>query len=140
LSTGLTTSRIMNIFFKMFEDKVVVESPGSFMPPTTPATVYEAHNPRNPNLMWGLYYFDFVQCAFEGTRRMRDGMRRAHLPDPRFMQRTGGAFRVTVTLENDVQHRKQFVISEAATVIDPDIYGGLNDSERLIINFLAGEI
>lgn len=63
----------MNIFVKMFEDKMVVESPGAFMPPTTSDTVYDAHNPRNPNLMWALYYFDYVQCAFEGTRRMRAG-------------------------------------------------------------------
>jgi predicted HTH transcriptional regulator len=61
----------MNIFIKMFNDKFVVESPGAFLPPTTAETVFDAHNPRNPNTMWALYYFDFVQCAFEGTRRMR---------------------------------------------------------------------
>ena len=62
----------MNIFVKLFEDRLVVESPGAFLPPTTAKTVFEAHNPRNPNTMWALYYFDFVQCAFEGTRRMQE--------------------------------------------------------------------
>jgi ATP-dependent DNA helicase RecG len=62
----------MNVFVKLFEDKFVVESPGAFLPPTTASTVFDAHNPRNPNTMWALHYLDFVQCAFEGTRRMRD--------------------------------------------------------------------
>ena len=31
----------MNIFVKMFEDKLVVESPGAFLPPTTAETVFD---------------------------------------------------------------------------------------------------
>ena len=127
----------MNIFVKMFEDKFVVESPGSFLPPTTPETVYDAHNPRNPNIMWALYYFDSVQCAFEGTRRMREGMRQADLPDPIFVQRTTGQFQVTVTLKNDHEHRKLFVRDEAAVAINSEIYESLTESEKMIVNFLA---
>jgi ATP-dependent DNA helicase RecG len=129
----------MNIFVRLFEDKMVVESPGSFLPPTTPETVFDAHNPRNPNLMWSLYYFDFVQCAFEGTRRMRDVMRATHLPDPIFVQRTTGTFQVAVTLKNDAEHRKQFVRAEAASNIDPDAYADLSESEKLIVNYLADQ-
>jgi ATP-dependent DNA helicase RecG len=121
----------------MFEDKIVVESPGSFLPPTTAETVFDAHNPRNPHTMWALYYFDFVQCAFEGTRRMRDMMREANLPDPIFVQRTTGTFQVSVTLENDAEHRKQFVRTEAAADINPDIYASLSESEKMIVNYLA---
>lgn len=127
----------MNIYVKMFEDKFVVESPGSFMPPTTSETVYDAHNPRNPRLMWGLYYFDYVQCAFEGTRRMREGMRQANLPDPVFIDRQSGTFSVTVTLENDVEHRKQYVRSEAAAAINPDQYESLSEGEKMVVNYLA---
>lgn len=127
----------MNIYVKMFEDKFVVESPGSFMPPTRESTVYDAHNPRNPNLMWGLYYFEYVQCAFEGTRRMREGMRQASLPDPVFTQKQLGTFQVAVTLENDVEHRKQFVRSEAASAINPDQYESLSESEKVIVNYLV---
>jgi ATP-dependent DNA helicase RecG len=116
----------MNVFVKVFEDKMVIESPGAFMPPTTPETVYDAHNPRNPHLMWGLYYFDFVQCAFEGTRRMRASMREANLPDPKFAQKQVGTFQVTVTLENDVQHRKQYVRTEATAAINPEVHASLS--------------
>jgi ATP-dependent DNA helicase RecG len=127
----------MNIFVKMFDDKLVIESPGSFMPPTTADTVYDAHNPRNPNLMWALYYFDFVQCAFEGTRRMRQGMLDANLPAPKFLQKQVGTFQVSVTLENDQEHRKLSVRAEAAAGIDPDIYASLSESEKMIANYLT---
>lgn len=127
----------MPIFVKMFEDKMVVESPGSFLPPTTAATVYEAHNPRNSRLMWALFYFDFVQCAFEGTRRMRNAMRSANLPDPIFQSKESGVFQVSVVLENAIEHRKSFIRAEAAPGIDAAIYNSLKQEEKMIVNALA---
>lgn len=129
----------MNIYIKMFEDKIVVESPGGFMPPTTAATVYEAHNPRNPNLMWSMYYLNHVLCAYEGTRRMRDDMRSANLPDPVFDQKQVGAHKVVVTLKNNVEHRKFYVRAEAESAINPDLYASLSESERMVVNFLADQ-
>ena len=129
----------MNIFVKMFEVKMVVESPGSFMPPTNADTVYDAHNPRNPNLMWAIYYFDYVQCAFEGTRRMREEMRQANLPDPRFAQKQAGTFQVSVTLQNDQEHRKQYVRAEAASAIDTGIYAQLSEAEKIIVKYLTDQ-
>lgn len=127
----------MNIFVKMFEDKMVIESPGTFFPPTTAGTVYDAHNPRNPNLMWSMYYFDFVQCAYEGTRRMRAGMQEANLPDPVFQERQSGVFQVSVVLQNNVEHRKAFVRAEAMSAVDPLIYASLSQNERLLTNWAA---
>lgn len=129
--------RHMNIFVKMFNDKIAIDSPGSFMPPTTATTVYDAHNPRNPNLMWGMYYFDFVQCAFEGTRRMRSGMREQGLPDPIFEQKTAGIFQVSVVLKNNIEHAKSFIRAEVAPVIDPIIFESLSQDERLLVNWMA---
>jgi ATP-dependent DNA helicase RecG len=127
----------MNVFVKLFEDKFVVESPGAFLPPTTASTVFEAHNPRNPNTMWALHYLEFVQCAFEGTRRMRDTMRSANLPDPIFVQNAEGTFRVTVTLKNHIEHRRNYVRSEAAAGINPELYESLSESEKMVVNYLA---
>ena len=129
--------RNMPIFVKMFDDKFVVESPGSFLPPTTADTVYEAHNPRNSNLMWAMYYFDWVQCAFEGTRRMRDTMRSANLPDPIFSSKESGVFQVSVVLKNAIEHRKSFIRAEAAPGIDQKIYNALLQEEKMIVNALA---
>ena len=127
----------MNIFVKMFENKLVIESPGGFMPPTTAETVYNAHNPRNPNLMWALFYFDYVQCAFEGTRRMRQTMRQANLPDPHFAQKKSGIFQVVVTLKNNQEFRKLYVRAEAAGSISSNLYDKLSESEKLVVNYLV---
>lgn len=129
----------MNIFVKMFEDKMVVESPGGFMPPTTASTVYEAHNPRNPHLMWAMFYLNHVLCAFEGTRRMRDDMRHANLPDPIFDQKQVGTHKIVVTLKNNVEHRKFYVRAEAASAINPEVYATLSESERMVVNYLADQ-
>jgi len=66
--------RNMCVFVKMFDDKLVVESPGAFPPMVTPKNIYDCHNPRNPLLMNAMLYLDYVKCANEGTRRMRDVM------------------------------------------------------------------
>jgi ATP-dependent DNA helicase RecG len=55
----------MNIFVKMFLDRVVIESPGAFPPPVTPESIYDMHLPRNPALMDAMKYLDFVQCAHD---------------------------------------------------------------------------
>jgi ATP-dependent DNA helicase RecG len=93
--------RNMPIFVRMFDDKITIESPGGFPPPTTARTVYDSHNPRNPFIMEALYYLDFVKCAHEGARRMRDLMAEAGLPDPQFSEVDLDGYLVRVTLRSE---------------------------------------
>jgi len=67
-SYGLKT---MNIFVKMFDDKLVIESPGGFPPSVTPENIYVSHQPRNPTLMRAMFYMGLVKEHAEGTKRMR---------------------------------------------------------------------
>jgi ATP-dependent DNA helicase RecG len=127
----------MNVFVKMFDNKFVVESPGGFLPPTTAETVYESHNPRNPYLMEALYYLDFVKCAYEGTRRMREVMREANLPEPEFAQKQVGTSNVHVTLRNNIEHRKAFLNPSIAEMIGASLYERLTEDERMLCNFIA---
>ena len=129
--------RSMNIFVKMFDDRLIVESPGTFMPPTTAETVYEAHNPRNPHLMWGMYYFDFVFCAFEGTRRMRAEMRAANLPAPEFLERHAGVFQVVVTLRNGELDAALFAQTDVSTVLSEKQFRELGYEEKFLTTYLA---
>jgi ATP-dependent DNA helicase RecG len=129
--------KYMNIFIKMFEDKLVVESPGGFLAPTTAETVYEAHNPRNPYTMEALFYLEFVHCAYEGTRRMRDSMMEANLPPPEFSQKQIGSHQIHVTLKNNVEHRKSFLNPNVAEIVGEVIFATLSDDEKVIINFAA---
>jgi ATP-dependent DNA helicase RecG len=130
------TLRNMNIFVKMFDDRLVIESPGGFPACVTPENIYDMHQPRNPYLMDAMFYMRFVQAAHEGTRRMRDAMKAMGLPDPIFAQKEVGAARVQVVLNNDVEHRKEYADTEAFLALGPRISSALNEYERRIVNFV----
>jgi ATP-dependent DNA helicase RecG len=59
----------MNVFVKMFDDKLVIESPGGFPPLVTPENIYTSHHPRNPTLMRAMFYLGLVKEHAEGTKR-----------------------------------------------------------------------
>jgi ATP-dependent DNA helicase RecG len=100
--------RNMNIFIKMFDDRLEILSPGGFPPTVTPENIYESHHPRNPHFMEAMYYLHFVRCAHEGTRRMRETMIAIGLPKPEFSQKEIDYSQVKVTLRNDIKHRKVY--------------------------------
>jgi ATP-dependent DNA helicase RecG len=129
--------RNMMVYVKMFDDRLVVESPGGFAPPVTPENIYETHNPRNPHMMNALFYFGQVKCAHEGTRRMRDEMLGADLPAPEFTQKEVGTHQVHVTLRNNIEARKEFVEAGALKLIGESVYEQLEQSEKQVINFVA---
>ena len=127
----------MTIFVKMFDDRLVIESPGGFPPLVTPENIYEMHHPRNRNLMEAMYYLNFVKCAHEGTRRMRDTMTGMDLPAPEFSQDAVGSVLVRVTLRNNISHRKVFIDAHAVRIVGEAIFETLNEQQRRIINFVA---
>jgi ATP-dependent DNA helicase RecG len=129
----------MNVFVKMFDNRLLVESPGGFPPLVTPQNIYDMHHPRNPHLMNALFYLDFVKCAHEGTRRMRDSMKDSNLPAPEFSQKEIDFALVQVTLRNNIAHRKVFVDTEAAKILGKAIIESLSELERRIVNYLAEE-
>jgi ATP-dependent DNA helicase RecG len=130
------TLKNMNIFVKMFDDRLVIESPGGFPPFVTPDNIYDMHQPRNPYLMDAMFYMRFVQAAHEGTRRMRDAMRAMGLPEPIFSQKEVGSALVQVALKNDIEHRKEFVDTEAFLALGPALARSLNEHERRVVNFV----
>jgi len=127
----------MNIFIKMFDDHLVIESPGGFPPFVTPENIYDVHNPRNPYLMEAMFYLEFVKCAHEGTRRIRDTMAEMNLPHPEFEQKESGNTLVRVTLKNNIKQRKVWIDSDASSVIGDRIWKALTQNERRVINFVA---
>ena len=129
----------MNVFVKMFDDKLVVESPGSFPPFVTPTNIYSSHCPRNPHLMNAMFYLDFVKCHNEGTQRMRDRMAEVNLPTPEFQQSevAAGYTSVRVTLRNKIKQRKVWVDSDVSRVIGEALTKELSQEEIRILNFVA---
>ena len=129
----------MNIFVKMFDDRLEVESPGGFPPLVTPDNIYDTHKPRNPYLMEALYYLDFVKCAHEGTRRIRNAMADLNLPAPDFRQSGDSESSpiVKVVLRNNVKHRKVWLDSDAAKIVGESVMKQLSQDEVRAINFVA---
>jgi ATP-dependent DNA helicase RecG len=129
--------RNMNIFVKMFDDKLVIESPGGFPPLVTPQNIYEMQHPRNPHLMDALIYLGFALCAREGTRRMRATMTELDLPAPEFEQKESGHAQVRVTLRNNIKQRRVWIDVDAASVVGETLFQTLSENERQIINYVA---
>jgi len=127
----------MPIFVKMFDDRLVVESPGPFPPLVTPENIYDTHQPRNPKLMDAMFYLKFVKCAHEGTRRIRDTMAEMQLPKPEFRLSEIGHSIVRVTLRNNIKQRRTWIDQDVSQVVSEALAAGLNENERLVLNWLA---
>lgn len=129
--------RNMNVFVKMFDDRLVIESPGGFPPLVTPENIYNVHHPRNPYLMDAMLYLDFVKAANEGTRRMRDTMTAMNLPLPEFAEKDQGYAVVRVTLRNNSKQRKVWVDSDAIGIVGEALSKQLTQHELRVINWIA---
>jgi ATP-dependent DNA helicase RecG len=129
--------RNSHIEVKIFDSRMVIESPGGFPEGITPENIYNHSVPRNRRLAEALMVMDYVQCAHEGTRRMRDTMQELGLPPPRFSQAERDGLSVQVVLENNVAFSKQYVDERAVAIIGYDRFSGLNEKERILINFTA---
>jgi ATP-dependent DNA helicase RecG len=130
--------KTMVTFVKMFDDRLVIESPGGFPPPVTPETIYYTHSPRNPHLMQALFFMDFVKLSNEGTRRIRDTMSAMNLPRPEFAQKevASGFDSVRVTLRNNIKLRRIWVDAEADSRLGK-MATQLNPQELRIVNYVA---
>lgn len=129
----------MNIFVKMFDDKLVIESPGGFPPLVTPENIYNSHHPRNPTLMRAMFYMGLVKEHAEGTKRMRDTMQQMRLPEPQFEQTEAGIgfSQVRVTLRNHIKQRKVWVDTDVSFALGEALAKNLTQEEKRILNFVA---
>ena len=127
----------MPIFVKMFDDRLVVESPGPFPPFVTPENIYDMHHPRNPSLMDAMFYLDNVKCAHEGTRRIRDTMAAMRLPAPEFKQSEVGFSIVRVTLRNNIKQRRAWIDRDVSDLISEAIAIDLSELEKRALNWAA---
>ncbi len=124
-------ARTVPIFVRMFDDRLIVESPGSFMPSITPENL--VHKPRNPFLMFVLREYGEVRCISEGTARIRREMTEANLPAPDFR---GTDTSVTVELQNEAANRTNSLDSEAYKVLGEAVSFSLDPDEKKIVNYI----
>jgi ATP-dependent DNA helicase RecG len=125
------------VFVKMFDSKLVIESPGPFPPFVDPQNIYSMHVPRNPRLMEALFFLDLVKMSREGTRRMRDTMQNMGLPAPEFSQKQISHALVRVTLRNKIAQRKALVDFDVSKLISEAIAADLTEREKRLVNWIA---
>jgi ATP-dependent DNA helicase RecG len=131
----------MPIFVKMFDDRLVVESPGSFPPFVTPKNIYDPfiQHPRNPQLMDAMFYLEYVKAAHEGVRRMRDTMVAMKLPIPEFSEKQSevGNALVRVILRNNIKQRRAWIDRDVSKIVSEAIASDLSEDERQAVNWVA---
>ncbi|MBU4056842.1 putative DNA binding domain-containing protein, partial [Patescibacteria group bacterium] len=117
-----------NIFVRMFNDHIEVESPGNLPGIVTLENIYKENFPRNPTLMQGLLYLGYVKFASEGMDRIREEMINLGLPEPEF-QDDKKAVLFKVILRNNIE--KRIVKSELEDLKDlnKEILKILNEDE-----------
>ncbi|OEC93275.1 MULTISPECIES: ATP-binding protein [unclassified Rhizobium] len=120
------------IFVKLFDDRLVISNPGTFMPSINPDNFI--HKPRNPFLMFVLREYGEVRCISEGTKRIRRELQNAKLPPISYLESPSS---VTATMYNDVVNRTNTLDSEAYKILGEAISFSLDLEERKIINYLA---
>jgi ATP-dependent DNA helicase RecG len=131
----------MPIFVKMFDDRLVVESPGPFPPFVTPENIYDEfiQHPRNPQLMDAMFYLEYVKAAHEGVRRMRDTMVAMKLPIPEFSAKPSvvGNALVRVILRNNIKQRRTWIDRDVSKIVSEAIASDFDEHERRAINWVA---
>ena len=123
------------ITVKFFPNRLIIESPGSFVPPVNERTIYHVRATRNSNLMDALRYLGYVQMAREGTRRIKESMKEYGLPEPVFRQEALHGVVVRVTLRNDHESRKRTTDRDVANHFGVDIWKTLQEHEVKIVAY-----
>lgn len=88
-----------DIQIKMFDDQIVVESPGNLPGIVRLNNMRQVHFSRNPKIAAFLHAYDYVQEFGEGVDRMYKEMEKAGLPAPEYKD---VAFMLHATTRNGI--------------------------------------
>ncbi|MBI4457399.1 putative DNA binding domain-containing protein [Candidatus Uhrbacteria bacterium] len=94
---------------KIFDDRFEVHSPGNLPHSIRVENIRSTHCSRNPNIVNVFHRLGIVRELGEGMDRMFDEMKAAGLPEP-IIEAWSGRGWVTVTLFNDIEHRRPWVL------------------------------
>lgn len=120
---------------KFFRNRLEIESPGGFVPPVNERNIYSVRAARNPHFMDALRILGYVQMAREGTRRMRESMKKFGLPEPEFRQEAVHGVVVRVTLKNDDEARTRATDRDVIQFVGGDTWKRLQKHEISIISY-----
>lgn len=111
-------------------DRVVVRSPGGFVPPVNAENIRRVQSARNPTVLEVLRQLRLAEGSGKGVDRIEDEMRSAMLDAPGFRE-VDGSVEVVLPLRGVVSAR------ERAWVMQLELGGTLEPEDRMLLVLLA---
>lgn len=126
-----------DIQIKMFNDRIVVESPGNLPGIVRLNNMRQVHFSRNPKIAAFLHEYDYVQEFGEGVDRMYKEMEKAGLPAPEYRD---VAFMLHATIRNSLGATSGASgaggASSDTSGPEPTVQMSLSDNELLVYKFI----
>ena len=119
-----------DIQVKMFDDRIVVESPGNLPGIVRLNNMRQVHFSRNPKIAAFLHEYDYVQEFGEGIDRMYREMEKAGLPAPEYKD---VAFMLNATIRNKMNVVENVANNVADNVADTI---KLSSTEKAVLDHL----
>jgi ATP-dependent DNA helicase RecG len=116
-----------DIQVKMFDDRLVVESPGTLPGIVRLNNMRRVHFSRNPKIAQFLHEYEYVQEFGEGVDRLYEVMESAGLPQPEYKVES---FMLDATLRNKVGEKVGERVGEKVGEIE------LSENQRMIIKLM----
>ena len=127
-----------DIQIKMFDDRIVVESPGNLPGIVRLNNMRQVHFSRNPKIAAFLHEYDYIQEFGEGVDRMFKEMEKAGLPAPEYKD---VAFMLHATIRNGINVADNVADNHAAVIklsaTEQEILEHLQNSPTLSAKELA---
>jgi ATP-dependent DNA helicase RecG len=102
----------------MYDDRIIIHSPGNLPSIVTVANIRTTHYSRNPNIARGLAQFGWVREFGEGVDRMYKNMEKYFLDDPEYV--VTNAY-TELTLRNNIVMRNSRRKEEISKLINYDL-------------------
>jgi ATP-dependent DNA helicase RecG len=121
------------VIIKWFTNHIQAWSPGSFVEPITPETIYTAgpiH--RNPDIMKALYGYGYVEAYGDGMHLIKEQFEKHPLkpPLPEFKEAPGGVFTIVHAADlSSLKEKRQFIL------LGEDIIKELNARQVKILEY-----
>ena len=124
-----------DIQVKIFDDRIVVDSPGKLPGLVKPENIRNTHFSRNPKIAEFLKVYKYVKEYGEGVNRIFDEMDAANLPEPVFIR---NGFMLQIVIKNGKGFKEKVPIDMEKVPIDMEKVP--IDMEKVPIeNFLDNE-
>ena len=107
-----------DIQIKMFDDKIVVESPGKLPGLVKPENIRTTHFSRNPKIAEFLKAYKYVKEYGEGVNRMMDEMQALGLPEPVFYRNN---FMLQTIVKNGERNEKMPIEAQKVPIDPPKV-------------------